>query len=289
MKHYFFIFAAIIFWGISFISTRILLNNDFSPNIITFLRFAIAAILFHFFQKRKQQIEKKDKKYFIIMAISGVSMFYFFENSAVKYTTIANTTLAIATVPLFMLLTAHFIFKKKLCWQNFIGIPLGLFGTFLLFRQDILTNGVHLKGDLLAFGASFLWVIYSFAFKKVMEKYDTLFITAKIIFYGVIFLIPIILFEYKSFFIIKLNLISIVHLVFLAVFCSFLAYLFWNIATKKIGVKITSNFILIIPILSIIFSHFFLNESFSENIILASILIISGAYLTSISDKNNKF
>jgi len=283
------VFVTILFWGISFISTRILLDNHFSPNIITFLRFAIATILFHFFQKRKQKIENSDRKHFIIMAISGISMFYFFENSAVKYTTIANTTLAIATVPLFMLLTAHFIFKKKLCWQNFIGIPLGLFGTFLLFRQDILSSGIHLKGDLLALGASFLWVIYSFAFKKVMQKYDTLFITAKTIFYGVIFLIPVILFEHKSFLMIRWNLISIVHLVFLAVFCSFLAYLFWNLAIKKIGIKITSNFILIIPVFSIIFSHIFLNEPFSKNIILVSILIILGAYFTSISDENNKF
>jgi len=282
--------AAIFFWGISLLSTRILLESGFTPNLITFFRFLIAGSMIYIFQhNRKGKIEKADRKYFYLIALSSVTLFFFFENTGLKFTTVSNTALITSTIPLFTLLIASLFFKKKLFWQNLIGIPLGLGGTFILFYKDLLESGVHLKGDIFVFGSVTMWIVYSFVYKKIMYKYDTMFITSRIFLYGIAFLIPFILLEFKSFSLIQLSVTAILHMLFLAVFCSYLGYYFWNISIKHIGIKSISNLILLIPVVSISSGIIFLDEPFTFNLIISTILITAGAYLTSVSDEKNRF
>jgi len=282
--------AAIFFWGISLLSTRILLESGFTPNLITFFRFLLAGSMIYIFQNnRKGAIEKADRKYFYIVALSSVTLFFFFENTGLKFTTVSNTALITSTIPLFTLLIAFFFFKKKLFWQNLVGIPLGLGGTIILFYKDLLASGVHLKGDFFVFGSVAMWIVYSFVYKKIMHKYDTMFIVSRTFLYGILFLVPFILLEYKSIFQIHLNISVVLHMLFLAVFCSYLGYYFWNIAIKNIGIKSISNLILLIPVVSISCGVIFLDEPFTFNLIISTILIMLGAYLTSVSDKENRF
>jgi len=281
---------SIFVWGISLVSTKILLVSGFTPNLITFFRFFVAWIIITIFQKKPtEKIHKKDRKYFIIIALSGVSLFFFFENIGLKFTSVANTSLITATIPLFTLISAYFFYHKKLINQNWIGIILGLSGSFLLFYKDIINSSIHLKGDLLVFGSVVMWVVYSFNYKKLMDKYSIHFIIRKIFLLGVIFLIPMIIFDLKSILDIKWTVQIIFHLLFLSIICSYIAYFCWNIALKNIGVKITSNLILFIPIVSIFTGILVLSEPFSLNLIYSTILIISGAYLTSISKEEHKF
>ena len=292
IKYLFLALFSVFLWGISLLSTKNLLKNNFTPNNITFFRFFIAGSISYFFlpkKIKKTKIKKIDRKYFLIMSLGGVSLFYYFENTGLKYTTVSNTSLLTATIPLFTLLIAFIFFRKKLLWQNFVGIPLGLLGTFILFYKDIISSGIHLKGDFFVLGSVIMWIIYSFVGKKIMHKYDVSFITYKIFFYGVILLIPILLFEFKDFYKIHLNVWSVVHLLFLSVFCSYFGYFFWNLAIKNIGIKIISNLILFIPIVSIGAAIIFLHEPFTVNLVVATILIMLGAYLTSISGKENNF
>ena len=130
---------AIILWGIALLATRILIDNNFPLNFITISRFAIASLLLRLSLKKSniQEIKKTDRIYFFFMAAGGISLFYFFENSGVKYTTISNTSLIIATIPLFTLLYARLIHGKKLSWQNALGLPIGIIGTIILFLKDM--------------------------------------------------------------------------------------------------------------------------------------------------------
>ena len=284
-------FFVVVVWGLSLIATRALLDNFFTPNLITFFRFSLA-FLFIFLaskKKRKIKIEKKDKKYFYLLGVCGVSLFYFFENLGVKYTTVGNVSLITSTIPLFTLLFAVIFLKKKLLWQNIIGIPLGLLGTFLLFYKDINASQSQLKGDILTFVTVFLWIIYSFSYNKVMKRYDADIILLHTFKYAVIFLIPLLLLEWRHLSLLKINTISISALLYLSVFASFLGYLFWNISIKAIGVKTTSNLILLMPIVSVTAGIIFYNEPISENIIFSTILIIASAYLTSLSTGESSF
>lgn len=284
---------AVLLWSLALFSTRILFDNGFGTNTITFLRFGIAALIIHFVlpaKIRKTVIATGDRKYFIALAVGGISAFYYFENSGVRFTTISNTALIIATIPLFTLLTGHFFFSKKMCWQNIVGLPLGLLGTAILFIKD-LTHGsaLHVKGDLFVLGAVFLWVLYSFAYKKIAGRYNVSFITYKSFVWGTLFLIPILFTELNTLPHMQINLTSILNVLFLAIFPSYIGYLLWNFAIEHIGIKITSNFVLLNPVFSIALGVIFLSEPFSVNLVISAIAILVGAYFTSISKNGDGY
>jgi len=283
----------IAIWGVSLLGTRIMLDYNFTPNMITFLRFLLAWIIMSLTDKKigtkREKFEKGDKRYLMLMAIGGISAFYFFENTGLKFTTVSNTSLITATIPLFTLLVARLVFKKKLHRLNFVGIVLGLGGTFLLFYQDLLKSSVHIKGDIFVFGSVFMWVIYSFAFKKIMHKYSAENVTRYIFGLGTLFLLPVVLFEIPLISEIRMGWQPVAALLYLAIFCSWLAYLLWNISIMKLGVKLTSNIILMMPVFSIITGIIFLNEPFSYLLIFSTTLIISGAWFASVSEENSEF
>ncbi|MFO7897365.1 MAG: DMT family transporter [Candidatus Cloacimonadales bacterium] len=283
---------AIVLWGLALLATRILIEHNFSLNFITLCRFALAALLLKLTirPRHRQTIAKSDLKYFALMAVGGISLFYFFENSGVKYTTISNTSLIIATIPLFTLLLARIVYGKKMSWQNIWGLPLGLVGTALLFIKDFHAgNTLHLKGDFLVLGSVLFWLIYSFAYRKIMHKYNTIFITYITILWGALFLLPSLLWEFSQIATIIINPSVILALLFLGIFSSYLAYLIWNISITKIGLKITSNLVLFSPIVSISAGIIWLNEPFGFNLILSTLAIIAGAYLTSHTTPGEEF
>ena len=290
-RYLFLALITVIFWGISLPATTVLLQNGFTPNLITFLRFLVAAILLHLIIRKREirPIAKEDRFHFYLMGLSGTTLFFFFENTALKFTTVSNTALITATIPLFTLVVAAVFYQKKILWQNLIGIPLGLAGTALLFYKDLQVSSLHLKGDLLIIGSVTMWVIYSFSYRLVSEKYDSLAIVYRTFIYGCLFSVPLLLFEIGQFYSINLNLSVLISLLFLAVLCTFLGYYFWNLALKNIGVKVTSNLILLIPVVSIACGVLFMKEAFSIPLLIASGFIILSAYLTSISRQDSHF
>ncbi|MBN1948157.1 MAG: DMT family transporter [Candidatus Cloacimonetes bacterium] len=282
---------AVVFWGTSLVATRILLTNGFTPNIITFCRFLIAFLCLHILFPGVSRVKvcRKDRIYFLILGLAGTTLFFFFENTGLKYTTVANTSLITATIPLFTLITAALVFRLKLQWQNLMGIASGLAGTILLFLRDIMNSTLHLRGDLLIFGSVSMWVVYSFVFRKIGTEYPATMIVHRTFLYGLLFLIPLVLLDYEVLATIQINAQVIGSLAFLAVFCSFLAYYFWNLTLRYAGVKISSNLILLIPVVSIISGGILLQEQPPVQVYFATPLIISGAYLTSLSTTSSKF
>lgn len=284
---------AVLLWSLALFSTRILFEHGFETNTITLLRFGVAALIMRLAMpsaKRRIPIEKGDKRYFVMLALGGITLFYFFENSGVRFTTISNTALIIATIPLFTLLSGHFFFHKKMSPANYIGLPLGLVGTALLFAKDIMHgSALHIKGDVMVLGAVALWVVYSFAYRKIAHKYHPEFITYISFVWGSLFLLPFMLFEAGSYSAMHIDLSAILNVLFLAVFPSYLGYLLWNISIKHIGIKITSNFVLFNPVFSIFLGVIFLGEPFSINLIISTVAILVGAYFSSVSSNGNQY
>ena len=281
----------VLLWGISLPVTTILLENGFSPNLITFTRFAVASLIMSIFYRksRAEKIMVTDRKYFYFMGLGGTTLFFFFENTALKYTTVSNTALITATIPLFTLLAAAFFYRKKILWQNLLGIPLGLFGTALLFYEDLQNSGLHLKGDLLVLGSVMMWLLYSFSYHKVMHRYSPVTVVYRTFLYGCYFSVLLLFFEFGAFSAVRINLSVITAILFLALLCSFLGYYLWTLALKNIGVKATSNLILLIPVVSVGVSIGFLKEPLTIKILFAGCSIIASSWLTSISRKESYF
>ena len=143
---------------------------------------------------------------------------------------------------------------------------------------------LHLSplGDLLAFGACLCWAFYSLLMKSVLKRYDTLFITRKVFFYGLITIIPYYIIE-PGFPPLEVILRHDVlwNLLFLSVVASMLCYVLWNWVIAKLGAVVATNWVYFNPITTILFAWWLLNEKITLWFLLGSMLIITGMFLSS--------
>jgi drug/metabolite transporter (DMT)-like permease len=279
-----------IIWGTTYISTKILLQN-LQPMEILFYRFIIAyfiLILMH--PKFKKIYNLKDELLFLAAGFTGVTLYYLIENIALKYTLASNVGLLITITPILTAILSNFFIEHEAFTKNLLyGFIISIVGVFLVIFNGNFILKLNPLGDFLAILAAIIWAIYSVILKKINNNYtyNYIYITRKIFFYGVLFMIPLI-------FIFKINLTFekliipnvLFNILFLSLIASALCFIMWNIGINFIGTIKASNYIYIVPLITTAASIIVLRESISTIVILGAILILSGLYISQNGFKN---
>ena len=99
-------------------------------------------------------------------------------------------------------------------------------------------------------------------------------------FYGIVTVIPLFLFKPWHFPLAGLLQPTVfLNLLFLSLVASFLCFLWWNVAVKKLGAISTSNYIYLNPVTTVLASALFLNEPMTPMAYAGSALILIGVYV----------
>lgn len=76
-----------------------------------------------------------------------------------------------------------------------MGFVVAFAGIFLISFNGSYHLSLNPTGDLLAIAASIVWAVYSVLTKKISQfQYHTIQATRKIFFYGLLFLLPVLMF-----------------------------------------------------------------------------------------------
>lgn len=271
-----------IVWGTSFISTKQLLT-DLSPFEILFLRFAIGYIaLWILYPKRLKFTDWKTEISIFLAGLSGVTVYFLAENYALTYTYASNVSLLVSVAPLLTGVLAHFFLSDKLKKNFMIGFLVAIIGIALVSFSGTTVLKLNPKGDLLAVGAALLWAIYSIIIQNVAgKKINILTLTRRIFFYGLVTMIPLMF--YLDFSVTKETLLvptNLLNLLYLGVVSSAICYITWNKAMEILGAVVASTYIYIIPVVTVIFSFFILDEKITVYMLSGIVLVLSGLILS---------
>ena len=268
-------------WGITFVSTKVLINNGLSATDILFYRFLIAYICIWFFSP-KQLFAKsiKDESYFLLLGITGGSFYFLAENTALSFTLASNVALIICTTPILTALLAYIFYKKESISKQFIfGSIIALLGVSLVVFNGSFILQLNPLGDMLTLIAALMWAFYCLILKKMNSKYNTLLLTRKVFFYGILTLIPFFILyplEYNPNIIFQP--IVIYNLLFLGIIASMICYITWTIAVNKLGIVYSANYIYLIPLVTLVTSYVFIDEKVTLIALIGTILILCGVY-----------
>ena len=274
--------ATIIVWGVTFVSTKSLIINGLSPAEIFIIRFLIAyfctLVLCH---NRLWADTRKDELMMLAAGITGGSLYFIAENSALGITFASNVSLIICCAPIFTMILGMVLFRDTIKVSSWIGSIVAFLGVAIVVLNGSRQYGINPLGDMLTLLAAFSWAAYCLILKRINCRYSNLFITRKVFAYGVITaILYYIVFpsEHQS----RLtDLKSIIaNLAFLSVGASFLCYLMWNTAVRYLGAERTSNYIYLVPIVTIISSSFILDEPFTITMATCTLLVIGGVFLS---------
>ncbi len=268
-------------WGVTFVSTKTLINHGLSPTEIFLYRFLIAYLcILPIAPKRLFSNNIKDETLLMLCGLCGGTLYFITENSALCFTFASNVSLLICTAPIFTMLLGNMIYKFPLRKGMLLGSIIALCGVAMVVFNGSIAYGINPLGDFLTIIAVISWAVYSLLLKRLGCLYPTLFITRKVFFYGLTFVMAYIPITATSINIHKLISPTVcLTLLFLGIMASLLCYIMWNAAVNKLGAEKTSNYIYCVPLTTIITSVLFLSEPFTTITLFGTVCIIGGVYL----------
>ncbi len=271
----------IIAWGASFPCTRLLLDAGISPTEIFVYRSAIAYLGLLVFSRFKVSLWGwKDEALAVLCGLTGGALYFVLQNIALKLTLLSDVVIVIAVNPLLTtILAAIFLKDEHFSLKVLLGSMVAFAGVAVVTFRDGFVWGNGLLGNILAFLAALSWACYCIILKRVQGRHSTLSITRKVMIYGTLCALPVMLFEPVTPISTLLRTDVLLNMLFLALICSMAAFFIWNLVIKKIGAIRSSNYLYLDPIVSIIMGVIVLNEKVGLVAVIGCALVLLGVIL----------
>ncbi len=271
-----------IMWGATFVSTKVLLNY-FQPVEILFIRMLLAVIALFVIDPHPLRLgDRRRELAFAGAGLTGLVLYFLLENTALTMTYASNVGIIVACAPFFVAVMVGIFFKEKQGKNFYIGFVIAIAGVIMVSVSGKQSFHLNPLGDFLAFLAMISWGAYSAIVKKISEwDYPIVAVTRRIYFYGVLLLLPVLLYEEDGW-----NLSAfreptvIANLLFLGLCASALGFFLWNLATGWIGAVKTSLYIYVSPIVTVVLSMFVLHEKMTVFSVIGSVCILIGLMIS---------
>ena len=285
--------AVVAVWGVTFVSTKTIIGAGMHPVAIFLLRFIMAYAgiwILTLIQKGNTKLWNswKEELIFLFLGVTGGSLYFLTENTALAYTQACNVAFLVCVAPVF---TALFtLIYRKFGHGRFVdglekvrlGLPL-VGGTLLALAGMALVifDGTKLElslaGDLLSLGAALCWALYSLFMGQMTREYGAVYATRKVFFYGLLTILPFLGATGDSFTPAVLGQPVVWgNLLFLGLIASLACFIIWNLVMDRLGNVTSTNYVYLNPVFTLITAMIFLGERMSPMAALGSAAILLG-------------
>lgn len=293
LKYHLLALAVVAVWGVTFVSTKVLIGAGMHPVAIFFVRFVLAYAGIWVYiglsgEKTKLWYGWKEELVFFVLGVSGGSFYFLTENTALAYTQACNVSFLVCSAPLF---TALFtlIYKRlgkgrfadgleniRLGWPLLGGTVLALSGMALVVFDGAKLH-LSMWGDLLAIGAALCWAVYSLFMGQMTREYGTVTATRKVFFYGLLSILPFLSGVRDSFSAAVLGQTPVWgNLLFLGLVASLVCFLLWNLVMDKLGNVTSTNYVYLNPVFTLLTAMALLGERMTLIAAIGCAAILAG-------------
>lgn len=246
-----------------------------------FYRMALASLILAIpaIPKMRETFRILTPKQTVMLLISGLVLGLHFAVwvTSLFFTTISNSTIIVATQPIWVMLIEAVILKQKAPSRSVIGIVVAVFGMVIISRGDVDLGRDYIIGDLLALAGAIFAGLYLLIGRQLRARLDNL---------GYIF--PVYLIAAVTLFIICFiygeNLIDYpaqTWLIFLllALIPTIIGHSLYNWLLKFVQAHIVATTLLGEPIGATILAIFFFDQIPGWWTVIGGVLILSGIFL----------
>lgn len=288
--YYIGLFAATVIWASTFINLKVLLLQ-LPPNTIAFLRFFIASLALGLYLAcvRQPAIRRQDWLRFAACGLTGVAMYNVLQNQGLRYAGPTDAAILAAMAPVFITILACLLLKEKVSLTQVLGIVIAMAGSILVATNGSLAGlalgRLRLYGDFLVLVTGLAWAIYSILVKTLVERYPAATVLAYTTFAGTLFLLPLSLAELPVNFT-AVTISNWLNILYLGLFASATAFLFWNLALSRVAASTAASFIYLVPVLTAIMAAIYYRQLPSLPVATGGLIVIAGTYLSSRNNNN---
>jgi drug/metabolite transporter (DMT)-like permease len=219
----------------------------------------------------------------IFLSLTGVAGFNTLQYWALEHTQALNTLLLQSAGPLFVAGWSLLLYGIRLTLAQAIGILVSLTGVLVILLHGDLTAITAIdfnKGDLLFTVALLIFGLYSVMSLKRPAIHNLSF-TAFTFACGSLVLIPPMILELASRPAIELNVSNLLTVIYVAVFPSAIAYLFYNRSVHLIGANRAAPVFHAVPLFGSAMALIFLGERPQAFHFIGFALVLTGIFVAS--------
>lgn len=275
----------IVIWGVSFIATKIAVK-EVSPVTVVWLRFCIGVIILGLFAWKQKELalsDRRDAFELLWLGFLGITLHQWLQSSGLVTSAASTTAWLVSSSPVFMALLGWIFLKEKLSWQTIVGFILATIGVLFVITkgeiQSVFRGRFGTEGDLFILISAPNWAFFSVLSRPILKRLSAIKVTFYVLLFG--WLLTSIQFFFGQHWIefIQLSASGWGSIAFLGVFCSALAYIFYNDGLQILSASKVGAFLYLEPFIATLTSVIVLSESIVPATLLGGGLIILGVWL----------
>lgn len=283
----FFALVAVALFGTAYVAAKFALR-ELPPFTAATVRFILASIMLWTILLARGSPPRPSRNTWKALAIAGLfqTTFYFaLQYTGLGYTSASNTALIVNTRPIFVALLSVFLLRERLGWRKAAGIAVAFSGVVLLITEGSLStfslSSAHAFGSMLILLNAISGAIGLIYNKQALGDFPIVPTIVYATTIGTLGLVPLAAYEIATKGFPDGSATSWGAVVYMAIFCSVVPYLFWYTALSRLEASQTAVFLFIVPIISVILSFLILGEPLTVYLVIGAVFVLSGAYVTS--------
>ena len=235
---------------------------------------------------KSKPIDKKDRLTILKCGLFGMGINIAAFIAGLDYSTPVNSSILIIISPIFVVILSFFIFKNKINFIKILGIILGFIGAIILILTADSNSSIGRNiplGNFLFIVNSISYAYYLIIVKPMAEKYDLITLFKWLFLVGLVFNFPIGINQFLDVDWQNLPLLqAVLPMAFVVICTTFMTYFLNGYALTKLTSAEVAVFMYLQPIIGVVFAIFTKSDSITLTIVIASMLIFSGVYLTTV-------
>lgn len=276
---------AVIFWGASFIATKVALR-DASPVTVVWVRFAMGVVILGGVAAARRQLawpSARDMLLFALLGFIGITFHQWLQSTALLTSQASTTAWIVAATPVFMAILGSLALGERLGWVKAAGIALAGLGVLLVVSegdfQALAIGRFGAPGDILVLISALNWAVFSVLSRRGLQRHPATRMMFCVMTTGW-------LFTSLQFFgwgqleeIARFTPAGWLGVGFLGVFCSGLAYIFWYDGLQALPSAQAGAFLYLEPLVAVVVAALVLAEPLVAASLIGGAIILVGVWL----------
>lgn len=275
-----------LFWAANIVLGRYVAGHV-PPFALTFCRWAGTFLVLAPFAGpylvRDWPVIRKHMPLLLLLAFTGFAFNNALSYWGLQHTQALNALLIQSSGPLFVALWSLMLFGVRLSWMQAAGILVSLLGVLVIILRGDLVALAAIQvnsGDISFAAALFVFGLYSALMPK-RPKINPLSLICFTTGAGAVMLIPLVGWEMSSGDLLKFDTLTVSTLIFVVIFPSTLAYIFFNRGIELIGPNRAAPFFHLVPVFGSAMAILLLGEKPELFHLVGYALVLAGIFAAS--------
>lgn len=274
----------VLAWSANFVIAKFALR-ELPPFALLFLRVAFSnalllALYFTSGQRRRQPLRAGDWRWFALLGLFGIAMNQTGFTVGIYYTTVAHSSLIIATTPIYVLLLATWMKLESFTGLKVAGLALAFVGVVVLTSEHGFGFGSPtFLGDVVTLGGATAFALFTVYSKRVSRRYDTLTLITFIYLAGMVVVVPLAGWQLLDVNWQQVTWRGWLGAAYMAAVASVAAYMIFYYALTKISATRVIAFSYLQPLIATLLGILILGEQLTPFLLTGGPLVLLGVYL----------